>query len=58
VQALAAALATHPWLRSAHDPFSVRRAVFAAARTAQAVKLNAAAKGTYGEVLAMLSDYR
>ena len=35
---LAAALATHPSSRSAHDPFSARRAVFAAARTAQAVK--------------------
>ncbi|MFE0257518.1 hypothetical protein [Streptomyces sp. NPDC059010] len=36
---LAAALGTHPWLRSAHDPFSARRAVFAAARQAQAVAL-------------------
>lgn len=35
---LAAALATHPWLPSTHDPFSARRAVFAAARKAQAVE--------------------
>ncbi|MGW5120552.1 competence protein CoiA family protein [Streptomyces noursei] len=40
---LAAALATHPWLRSAHDSFSARRAVFAAARKAQAaVRTNTA----------------
>lgn len=35
---LAAALATHPWLPATHDPFSARRAVFAAARKAQAVE--------------------
>lgn len=34
---LAAALATHPWLPATHDPFSARRALFAAAREAQAV---------------------
>ncbi|MFF1443426.1 hypothetical protein [Streptomyces sp. NPDC058295] len=39
-------------------PVQRPQASFAAARTAQAVKLNAAAKGTYDEVLAMLSDYR
>lgn len=36
---LAAALATHPWLGSVSDPFGARRAVFAAARKAQAVEL-------------------
>ncbi|MEH0547931.1 hypothetical protein QA802_34155 [Streptomyces sp. B21-105] len=35
---LAAVLATHPGLPTTHDPFSARRAVFAAARTAQAVE--------------------